>query len=180
MKILFVSDIHGVTTNLGKIKDLISTNNFDKIVILGDLYYLGPNNITDDYSVPSVKEFLMNYSDKIICIKGNCDSDVDIKATDFPICTDLSLIYVDGVEVYLTHGDKYNIESNNKFNRRGILVYGHKHYPFIEKKGEMTYINPGSIAIPRNNSEPSYMIYENKTFTIYNIKGETTHELKLD
>lgn len=129
MKILFISDIHGKITNLKYIDDLIIKENFDKIVVLGDLYYSGFIENYEEINPNLVKDLLMKYSDKIICLKGNCDSLVDIKTTDLPI-SDLALIHVDNIDMYLTHGDVYNIENSNKF-KNCILIYGHKHYPFI-------------------------------------------------
>lgn len=76
------------------------------------------------------------------------------------------------MDIYCTHGNKYNIKKDIKFQRKGILVYGHEHYPFIEKKGNMTFINVGSISQPRYNSEASYGIYSDKIFKIYGISGK--------
>lgn len=169
MKILFFSDIHGITKNLNYIKEIELKENFDKIVVLGDLYYPGPNfDNSEIINSNYVKEFLTNYSHKLIALKGNCDSDVDIKSSDFPISNNLSLISVDNIDIYCTHGNEYNIENDRKF-KNAILIYGHKHYPFIEKKENMIFINVGSISLPKNNSKPSYCIYENKVFTIYDI-----------
>lgn len=178
MKILFISDIHGKITNLKYIDDLIIKENFDKIVVLGDLYYSGFIENYEEINPKLVKDLLMKYSDKIICLKGNCDSLVDIKTTDLPI-SDLALIHVDNIDMYLTHGDVYNIENSNKF-KNCILIYGHKHYPFIEKKNDMYYINVGSLSLPRNGSKCSYMIYENKTFTIYDTSGSIINSLSIE
>jgi hypothetical protein len=178
MKILFISDIHGIKKNLEYVRKLEEKENFDKIVVLGDLYYPGPNyDNKEEINSSYVKDFLMNYQAKIICLKGNCDSDVDIKATDFPICNNLALINTDGLDIYCTHGNEYNIEKDGKFNKRGILVYGHDHYPFIKRKGEMLYINTGSISLPKKESKPSYLIYENRKFTIYDIEGNVVDEI---
>jgi uncharacterized protein len=172
MKILFFSDIHGIHDNLEYIRLLEEKEKFDKIVVLGDLYYGGPNYDGDKLIKSNmVKNFLTNYQDKLICLKGNCDSDVDIKASDFPICNNLALIHVDGIDIYCTHGNEYNIENDRKFKRKGVLIYGHEHYPYIEKKDDMIFINVGSISLPRNNSTPSYCIYSNKEFIIYDING---------
>lgn len=177
MKILFFSDIHGIITNLEYIDYLEEQNSFDKIVVLGDLYYSGTNQPMEDSLY--VKEFLMKYQEKLICLKGNCDSDVDIKSSDFPICNNLVLINVDGLDIYCTHGNEYNMEKNRKFNCKGILVHGHLHYPFIEKQEEMIYINTGSISLPRRNSKPSYLIYEDKLFTLYTVNGDIIDSIKL-
>ena len=42
MKILFISVIHGIKTNLPKIKERFEELKCDKLVVLGDLYYIGP------------------------------------------------------------------------------------------------------------------------------------------
>ena len=172
MKILFISDIHGIAINMKKIEKVIESEKIDKLVVLGDLYYAGPTyNKKIEVNSMYVKDILTKYSDKIICLRGNCDSDVDIKASDFPICNNLSLICVDGLDIYLTHGNEYNIEKNRKFNRKGILVYGHEHIPYIKKDKEMIYINVGSISLPKDDNKPTYMIYDNKKFTIYDIEN---------
>ena len=172
MKILFISDIHGIAINMKKIEKVIESKQIDKLVVLGDLYYAGPTyNKKFEVNSMYVKDILTKYSDKIICLRGNCDSDVDIKASDFPICNNLSLICVDGLDIYLTHGNEYNIEKNRKFNRKGILVYGHEHIPYIKKDKEMIYINVGSISLPKDDNKPTYMIYDNKKFTIYDIEN---------
>ena len=165
MKILFFSDIHGVKKNLEKMTEIIETQKPDKIVVLGDLYYQGFNQIQKgmlDNLI--VQQFLMNYKDKLIVLKGNCDSDIDIKKSGFPICSDLSLINVDGIDIYLTHGNEYNYNNNEKFNKKGILVYGHEHIPYIRKKEDMVFICVGSISLPRNDFGETYMIYNNKKF----------------
>ena len=180
MKILFFSDVHGITDNLNVIEKEIVNNKIDKIVCLGDLYYAGPtyNNI---YNVSSkdVHDFLSKYQDRLICMKGNCDSSVDIKASDFPISDGISLICVDGLDIYLTHGNEYSYDNNRKFNRKGILVYGHEHIPYIKHDNDMTYINVGSISLPRNGIA-TYAIYENKKISIYDINGNVVDSVTFE
>lgn len=178
MKILFMSDIHGITENLDYIRELDLEENFDKIVVLGDLYYAGPTyNKAKVVDSEKVKQFLMNYAERIIGLRGNCDSDVDIKVTDFPICNNLALICTDGLDLYCTHGNEYSRDKNKKFNRKGVLIYGHEHYPYIEKQAEMIYVNVGSISLPKKDSKPSYAIYHDKTITIYSIDREVIDKI---
>lgn len=181
MKILFISDIHGCTKNLKKIEEIIKNGGFDKIVVLGDLYYPGPTNSDYNYiDSDEVKNFLTNYADRLIVMQGNCDSDVDIKSSDFPICTDLSLICVDDLDIYITHGNKYNVDKNRKFTgRKGVLIYGHKHCPLIKKDGEMLYICVGSVSFPKSSSDATYATYENKKITIFSIDGKVIDKINL-
>lgn len=102
MKIIFISDIHGITNNLNVIDKVMEKDNVDILVCLGDLYYTGPT-YNNKYEINSkdVLEFLTKYQSKLICMMGNCDSSVDIKASDFPICEGISLINTDGLDIYI-------------------------------------------------------------------------------
>lgn len=170
MKILFLSDIHGIPKNLDYIRSLDDKEKFDKIVVLGDLYYSGPSyNLDMIIDSKKVLEFLNSYKHKLIAVRGNCDSDVDIKVSDFMFSDDLCLLSIDGINIYCTHGNKYNKNNYSKLNKNSILIYGHEHYPYIITEDDFIFINVGSISLPRNNSNPSYGIYENNTFTLYDI-----------
>lgn len=69
MKILFISDIHGISKNLDKIKKLDEKYNFDKIVNLGDMYYCGLS-IKGILEVDpnAVKDFLTSYQHKLLSL----------------------------------------------------------------------------------------------------------------
>ena len=56
MKILFISDIHGIATNLNVIENKIKNEKIDKLVCLGDLYYAGPS-YDNKYKINSKKVF---------------------------------------------------------------------------------------------------------------------------
>ena len=72
------------------------------------------------YDIPYVKSFLESFKDDLICMRGNCDSDVDIMVSDFPIISELSYISVDNNDIYLTHGHIYN---ENNWNKSIIYVF---------------------------------------------------------
>jgi hypothetical protein len=180
MKILFISDIHGITTNLDKIKNIYDSKNFDKLVVLGDLYYGGFNTFNlDESNNKIVRNFFAEYSDKIICMRGNCDSDIDVSSSEFPICSDVSLINVDGIDIYLSHGDRYNVDMRDKFRRKGVLVYGHYHIPYIKKIDDMVFVCVGSVSLPRNGSGFSYGVYEDRKIILYTIDGDIIESVNL-
>lgn len=168
MKVLFISDIHGIKTNLPKVKERFETLGCDKLVVLGDLFYIGPRNkMIEGYDIEAVKEFLNSFKDKIICIRGNCDSEVDKMVCEFPIVDTLGVIATIKEDLYLTHGHIYN-ESN--WNQEySTLIYGHFHIPFIKNIETNTYINPGSISLPKEGNPPTYLYYDEEAFTIYDI-----------
>lgn len=178
MKIMFISDIHGINTNLKKIEKKYAELKCDKLVVLGDLYYIGPRNkMQEDYNIPAVEEFLNSFKDNLICIKGNCDSEVDKMISSFPIINELGLISVDNNDIYLTHGHIYNETNWEKEN--SILVYGHFHRPFIKEVDNKLFINPGSISLPKGENNPTYLIYDNNNFTIYDFEDKVIASKKI-
>ena len=182
LKILFISDIHGICNNLEYIDKVIQTEKINKLVVLGDLYYCDQVYINDDkynYNKAIVGQFLSKYRNIIICTRGNCDSDLEVKISNFPICSSLGIIYVDNIPIYITHGNEYNKYNNTKITN-SVLVYGHEHIPYIENNNNMLYINVGSISLPRNNNKPTYMIYQNKEFTIYDIDNNIINKCKIE
>lgn len=181
MKILFFSDMHGHAGNLVKLAELDKTEHFDKVVSLGDMYYIGPRNEqTKEQNIDLVKDTLTSFAEKLIAIRGNCDADVDLKVSDFPICSDLALISVDGIDLYLTHGNVYNKNSTRKFYNKGVLLYGHEHIPYIETIGDMTFVCVGSISYAKNDNPETYAVYEDKKISIYSIDGELLISKELD
>ena len=171
MKLLFISDIHGLDTNLHVIDEEIIDKKIDKLVVLGDLY-TGYNRKNE------VKEFLNKYKDMLICMEGNCDSPFDIEESSFPIYSGIRYIDIDGIKIYITHGNIYNIDRREGFNGN-ILVYGHKHTPYIKKYNDQLFICVGSISYPRDEKGCSYAIYENREFLIYDIDKNVIDGVKV-
>jgi len=175
MKLMFISDIHGIKTNLEKVKEKFKELNCDKLVALGDLYYIGPRNkMIEGYDIKAVESFLESMKDKLICMRGNCDSEVDLMISNFPIMNDLSLIMTENHDLYITHGHIYN--ESNWMKENSILIYGHFHIPFIKKIETNYYINPGSISLPKEGYKASYLIYDENKITIYDIDDNIIKE----
>lgn len=178
MRMMIISDIHGIKTNLFKIKQKVNELNYDKLVILGDVYYPGVRNITNPYyDVEYIRSFLEEYKDKLICIKGNCDSKEDIEMNNFVVTKNIENINIGKLNIYLTHGHLYN--ENNWDKKNTILIFGHYHVPFIRKDDDNIFICVGSISLPRQNSNPSYLIYENNEFIIYDVYNNIIDKIKV-
>ena len=175
MKIMFISDVHGIEDNLNFIKEKYNELKCEKLIVLGDIYYIGPRNeMKESYNIKKVYDFLNSFKNNIICIKGNCDSEIDETINQFPTIDKLGIISDLNNDIYLTHGHIYNEDNWNYENT--ILVYGHFHIPFIKEKNNNIFINPGSISLPKNDYKPSYLIYDNNKFTIYDIENNIIDE----
>lgn len=169
MKLIIASDIHGSLKYTKKLSELIEKNNPDKIILLGDLLYHGARNaLPDEYSTIDVANILNRYSEKIIAVRGNCDSEVDDMVTDFNIMDDYKKIEIDGTLFYLTHG--HLINKYEKLFNGNYLLSGHTHVYNLEGKN----LNPGSVGIPKVNQEHTCLLYEDKTFKLINLDNFDT------
>ena len=173
MKILIGSDIHGDLASARSFFDVFEKNKCERVLLLGDLLYHGPrNDLPKNYAPKEVITLLNQYKDQILAVRGNCDTEVDQMVLDFPILSEYIMLSLDGLTVIATHGHNINTSSGFKFRKGDILLHGHTHVlasvPFADG---CTYLNPGSISLPKENNPKTYMIYENRTFTVYDFDG---------
>lgn len=173
MKLLIASDIHGDLDSIKKVLDAYEKEECDKILLLGDLLYHGPrNDLPKTYSPKEVIELLNEYKDVIVAVRGNCDTEVDQMVLNFPILADYAYVLVDGLEVFATHGHRHNTQTPPPLKRGGILLHGHTHVLKCQEFGDGNfYLNPGSAALPKENNPRTFMIYENRTFTVKDFDG---------
>lgn len=180
MKLFFVSDIHGSAYYAKKALEIFKKENADYIVILGDELYHGPRNpLPLEYNPQEVINLLNGIGDKIIAVRGNCDSEVDEMVLNFPIMSTYSTIFYNRKRLFLTHGHIYNEANLPKLSSGDVFIYGHTHIPKAEKSGDIFIINPGSISLPKENHPNSYGILEDDVFKIKNLEGETFKEIKI-
>ncbi len=180
MKLMFMSDIHGskkyATIGLEKFNEEGAT----RLVLLGDLMYHGPRNpLPEDYDPKEVATLLNNYKDKIIAVRGNCDSEVDQMLIEFPIMSDYAEIMLDNYKIFATHGHVFNKENMPNLNKGDVFVHGHIHLPLAEVFNDVYYLNPGSITLPKENNKNSYGILEDNIFTIKDLDGNTIKSIKI-
>ncbi len=180
MKIMFLSDIHGSIKFLEKAIERFEAEKADKLILLGDYMYHGPrNNLPDGYDTKEVASLLNKYKDKIVAIRGNCDSEVDQMLLEFPIMSDYAEVVLEDRKIFATHGHIYNKERMPSLNKGDIFVHGHFHVPMAEVVGEVYYLNPGSISIPRDNSKNSYAILDEGMYSVKDVEGNVVKEIKI-
>ena len=173
MKLFIASDIHGDLDSAEKLVEAYKASNADKMILLGDLLYHGPrNDLPATYAPKSVISILNSIKDELLCVRGNCDTEVDQMVLDFPILSDYAWINIDGISILATHGHKYNQTTPPPLKKGEILLCGHTHIPLVERFGDGNlYINPGSVSIPKNDSERGYIVYENREFLFCTLAG---------
>lgn len=178
MKLFVASDIHGSEFYCRKMLEAFYTEKADKLIILGDILYHGPrNNLPKEYNPKAVIEMLNNEKKNIICVRGNCDTEVDQMVLDFPILADYTYVITETETLFLTHGHKYTTDNLPTLNEGDVFLYGHTHVPKYEKISSVHCINPGSVSIPKENSHNGYLIIENKSFTFKDLDGKIINSI---
>lgn len=173
MKLLIASDIHGSEYWCKKLLDRLAAEKADKLLLLGDILYHGPrNSLPLGYDPKGVISLLNPIANKLLCVRGNCDSEVDQMVLDFPIMAEYAFLSIDGTEIFTTHGHKYGCDNPPPHSDRTVLLCGHTHVPKISEHETYTYINPGSVSIPKESSPNSYMTLENGLFSWRNMDGK--------
>lgn len=161
MKLMIISDIHGSATRLETVLERMEEEKPDKLIISGDILYHGPRNpLPEGYEPKKVIDMLNDLKDKIIAVRGNCDSEVDQMVLNFPILGDYQQLYINEQLVFISHGHLYENRLPDLVREDGIYIQGHTHVPVNEEVDGRIYFNPGSIALPKEGHEPTYGIYE--------------------
>ena len=175
MKLLIASDIHGSAYYCKLLLNAFKKEKADRILLLGDILYHGPrNDLPRDYAPKEVIAMLNPLKDKIFCVRGNCDTEVDQMVLDFPVLADYSVIPLANRLIYATHSHIYNEQNLPPLCKGDILLCGHTHVPKYTEHESYIYMNTGSVSIPKENSPHSYMICENGKFLWKNLEnGET-------
>lgn len=173
MKLMIASDIHGSAFYCRKMLEAYKKENADKLLILGDILYHGPrNDLPREYAPKEVIAMLNPIADELLCVRGNCDTEVDQMVLDFPVLAEYAIFYVNDRMIFATHGHNFNPANPPKIKKGDILLNGHTHVPAFDETDSFTYVNPGSVSIPKENSEHGYIVLENNTLTWKNLDGE--------
>ena len=174
MKLLICSDIHGDLDSCERMLAAFEREGADKIVLLGDILYHGPrNDLPATYAPKKVIELLNLMKSKIIAVRGNCDAEVDQMVLQFPNMADYAKIEIDGLSIFVTHGHHHNTTTPPPLEKGEIMLHGHTHILKFEEFGDGNfYINPGSVALPKEGNPRSYAVYESRTFTIKELDGK--------
>lgn len=159
MKYIVASDIHGSAYYCRLFARRAEEENPDKIVLLGDLLYHGARNpLPPEYSTLGCAQILNGMKDKLLCVKGNCDSEVDSLVLLFPVEAEFAVLSLGTRTAILTHGHR----TPALLKKGDILFNGHFHTPAFEERDDCTYVNCGSVSIPKDGSPHSYMVVTEK------------------
>ena len=161
MKLMIASDIHGSAKWCAALLDAWRREKPGRLVLLGDLLYHGPrNDLPEDYAPKRVSAMLNDVSGEILCVRGNCEAEVDQMMLAFPVMADYAALLLDGRVVYLTHGHVYNADNYPPLQPGDALLFGHTHVPGFWRRNGVVSANPGSVSIPKQDSPHSCCVLE--------------------
>ena len=181
MKLMIASDLHGSAYYTHQLLDAWDREGSPRLFLLGDILYHGPrNDLPEGYAPKEVLAMLNERKDRIFCVRGNCDGEVDQMVLDFPIMADYAVLTKGERLIYATHGHVYNTAHLPPLQPGDILLHGHTHVPAWQAFGEGNlYLNPGSVSLPKENSPHSYLTLESGKFLWKELDGTVYHELNI-
>ena len=175
MKYMIASDLHGSAFYARRLAEIFAAEKADMLVLLGDIYNHGPRNpLPEEYAPLKVAEVLNGLADRLLVVKGNCDSDVDTLISDFEFVSE-AVLSDGGKRVFLQHGDRFSIERLPKNCGSGFF-YGHYHTSFIKRMGDVLVANPGSVSLPKQDTARGYLLLEKGTVTLKELGGAVLAE----
>ena len=182
MKWMIASDLHGSAYYCRKMLETFEREEADRLFLLGDLLYHGPrNDLPREYAPKEVIPLLNGKREKLLCVRGNCDAEVDQMVLEFPVLADYAVLPVGQRLIYATHGHIYHVKNLPPLAPGDVLLHGHTHVPAWTEFGQGNlYLNPGSVSIPKENSPHSYMTLEGNTMQWKELESSAVfHELTL-
>ena len=182
MKWMIASDLHGSAYYCRKMLEAFEREGADRLFLLGDLLYHGPrNDLPREYAPKEVIPLLNGKREKLLCVRGNCDAEVDQMVLEFPVLADYAVLPVGRRLIYATHGHIYHVKNLPPLAPGDVLLHGHTHVPAWTEFGQGNlYLNPGSVSIPKENSPHSYMTLEGDAMQWKELESSAVfHELTL-
>lgn len=177
MKLMFASDIHGSALWCEKMLRTFEEEKPEKLCLLGDILYHGPrNDLPEGHAPKEVIKLLNPLKSSLICVRGNCDTEVDQMVLEFPVLAEYALLYADGIEIFLTHGHHHNPQTLPALPKGSVMINGHTHVPKAELIEGIHCLNCGSTALPKENTPHCCLIYENGVFRWKELGGEVFAE----
>ena len=181
MKLMIASDIHGSAFYCRAMLDAFDRERADRLLLLGDILYHGPrNDLPKAYSPKDVIRMLNARKQSIFCVRGNCEAEVDQMVLEFPIMAEYAIFCIGSRLVFATHGHHFNEANLPPLQPGDILLHGHTHVPAWKPMGNANlYLNPGSVALPKEDSPHGYMMMDNGLIQWKQLDGTVYHELEI-
>ncbi len=185
MKLMIASDLHGAAPAVERLLERFAASGAERLILLGDILYHGPrNDLPTGYDPKAVIAALSPYADRLLCVRGNCDAEVDQMVLPFPILAETALLFADGRTWFLTHGHRPGADPSRDdlppLPAGSVVLTGHTHVPTLDRdRAGLWRVNPGSISLPKGGCPASYAVYAEGMLRILCFDGEVIREANL-
>ena len=179
---VIASDLHGSAYYTEKLLEAYHAEQADGLLLLGDILYHGPrNDLPRGYAPKEVIAMLNPLASEILCVRGNCDAEVDQMVLDFPLMGDYAMVPLGERRLFLTHGHHYNADNPPALGPGDVLLHGHTHVPTcLHHPAGFWVLNPGSVSIPKEDSRHGYLLLKDGVFYWKDLRGEIWRTLAID
>lgn len=169
MRIGFISDTHGSLSAWRLAYPFIA--NADLIVHCGDVLYHGPRNpLPEGYDPQGLVAELNAFSNPMIIVRGNCDAEVDQMLLNYPLESPYAHLFAPEIAIFAHHGHGGPF-TEKTLRPYQLVVSGHTHLPGIHHENNIIFLNPGSPALPKNESKvPTVALLDKRVLSIINIQ----------
>ena len=97
MKLMIASDLHGSAYYVRELLCRMEEEAPEKLLLLGDNLFHGPrNDLPREYDTKKTAAMLNALEKAPLCIRGNCDGEVDQMVLNFPVLADFAAVFADG------------------------------------------------------------------------------------
>lgn len=173
MKWMIASDLHGSAAWCERLLAAYDAQGCDRLLLLGDLLYHGPrNDLPEGYAPKRVIELLSARARDILCVRGNCEAEVDQMVLPFPVMAEYALLQEGTHVIFATHGHHFNDDKLPPLRPGDVLLHGHTHVPLMTEREGVRIFNPGSISLPKEGSWHGFMLLEDGVCRWMDLDGE--------
>ena len=181
MKLVIASDIHGSALWCERLLQVVEREAPDNVLLLGDLLYHWPRNpLPEGHDAARTAQLLNSIAGSVIAVRGNCEAEVDQMVLDFPCMADYVELHDGCMRIFATHGHVYGPDNvpplptadapasdapTDDVKASSALVYGHFHVQRNEVQDGIRFVNPGSIALPKDGIH-GYAVYNKGEFAL--------------
>jgi putative phosphoesterase len=190
MKIAFISDIHGNFEALKVVLSELDKLGISRVYCAGDIvgYYSQINECCNELRLRGIPSVMGNH-DWYMAGGGFCPrskSVNDCLAYQRGIIEEENLEWLKNLpvrieidKIQIVHGgwadpiDEYLKTTQEYFERvmGDIFVSGHTHVQTLQKFGNKTYCNPGSVGQPRDGDpRAAFAVYDGKDFELHRVE----------
>lgn len=157
MIVLVVSDSHGRNEHVRQAVEQTKKKygSVDMLLHMGDVE-------------TNVEEIMNMIDGPVHIVAGNNDGGLSLPRQ--------LLVDINGLNVFMTHGHQLGVDYNlhrlelmAETNEASVAMYGHTHYPYLDRNGDIVLLNPGSLTYPRQEGRE-------KTFMVMDVDDEGNAE----